>query len=133
MIQIYNKLNQKKKSLSESINLIPMINLIFLLLIFFLLTGVIQRKDDPAIIIPESIHGSKKSKSYKTIEINKYAEVKINQNFFKLDEIKNLNLDKNQTTILNIDRDIKVADYNKILKILKFKGLEKISINVKKK
>mgnify|MGYP001215148320 CR=1 FL=1 len=110
-----------------------MINLIFLLLIFFLLTGVIQRKDDPNIIIPESIHGSKKSKSYKTIEINKNAQVKINQNFFNLDEIKNLNLDKNQTTILNIDKEIKVTDYNKILKILKFKGLEKISINVKKK
>ena len=68
-----------------------------------------------------------------TIEINKYAQVKINQNFFNLDEIKNLNLDKNQTTILNIDKEIKVSDYNKILKILKFKGLEKISINVKKK
>ena len=37
------------------------------------------------------------------------------------------------TTILNIDREIKVTDYNKILKILKLKGLEKISINVKKK
>ena len=61
-----------------------MINLIFLLLIFFLLTGVIQRKDDPNIIIPESIHGSKKSKSYKTIEINKNAQVKINQNFLTL-------------------------------------------------
>ena len=41
-------------------------------------------------------------------------------------------MDKNQTTILNIDKEIKVSDYNKILKILKFKGLEKISINVKK-
>lgn len=133
MIQIYNKLNQKQKSLSESINLIPMINLIFLLLIFFLLTGVIQRKDDPNIVIPESIHGSKKNNSYKTIEINKNAQVKINQKFFNLDEIKNLNLVKNQTTILNIDREIKVTDYNKILKILKLKGLEKISINVKKK
>ena len=64
-----------------------MINLIFSLLIFFLLTGVIQ-KNDPDIIIPESIHGSKKSKSYKTIEINKYAQVKINQNFLTLMRLK---------------------------------------------
>ena len=41
--------NCKKESvnLAGSINLIPMINLVFLLLIFFLLTGVIQKKDDP--------------------------------------------------------------------------------------
>ena len=37
--------NNKKKEFNDSINLIPMINLIFLLLIFFLLTGVIQKKD----------------------------------------------------------------------------------------
>ena len=36
--------NNKKKEFNDSINLIPMINLIFLLLIFFLLTGVIQKK-----------------------------------------------------------------------------------------
>ena len=36
--------NNKKKDFNDSINLIPMINLIFLLLIFFLLTGVIQKK-----------------------------------------------------------------------------------------
>ena len=50
MIQNYK---QNKKNLSESVNLIPMINLIFLLLIFFLLTGVIQKKDNPEISIPE--------------------------------------------------------------------------------
>ena len=38
--------NNKKKEFNDSINLIPMINLIFLLLIFFLLTGVIQKKDE---------------------------------------------------------------------------------------
>ena len=57
MIQNYK---QNKKNLSESVNLIPMINLIFLLLIFFLLTGVIQKKDNPEISIPESSQGVKK-------------------------------------------------------------------------
>ena len=45
---------KKEVNLSDSINLIPMINLVFLLLIFFLLTGIIQKKEDPSILIPES-------------------------------------------------------------------------------
>ena len=52
--------NNKKKEFNDSINLIPMINLIFLLLIFFLLTGVIQKKDEIVVTIPESFFGEKK-------------------------------------------------------------------------
>ena len=53
--------NNKKKGFNDSINLIPMINLIFLLLIFFLLTGVIQKKDEVEVTIPESFFGKKKT------------------------------------------------------------------------
>ena len=42
----------------EMVNLIPMINLIFLLLIFFLLTGVITKKDPVDIDRPESEFGN---------------------------------------------------------------------------
>ena len=62
---IQKKKFYKEKSLSESINLIPMINLIFLLLIFFLLTGVIQKKDDKEVNIPESYYGKKKLRTGK--------------------------------------------------------------------
>ena len=52
--------NKKKKDMSESINLIPMINLVFLLLIFFLLTGVIQKQENKEIERPYSMFGVKK-------------------------------------------------------------------------
>ena len=52
--------NNKKKEFNDSINLIPMINLIFLLLIYYLLTGVIQKKDEIEVTIPESFFGKKK-------------------------------------------------------------------------
>ena len=38
------KLYKQNNDLGNSINLIPMINLIFLLLIFFMLTGVVRKK-----------------------------------------------------------------------------------------
>ena len=49
--------NKNKKHVSDSINLIPMINLVFLLLIFFLLTGVVSKKESIKIIRPFSIYG----------------------------------------------------------------------------
>ena len=52
-----NQNKKFKKSLSDSIDLIPMITLIFLLLIFFMLTGVIKKKDILDIIRAESISG----------------------------------------------------------------------------
>ena len=55
-----NLKNKKKKDLQDSLNLIPMINLIFLLLIFFMLTGVITKKEKILVDYPYSIHGNKK-------------------------------------------------------------------------
>ena len=52
---------KKKNQTKELVNLIPMINLVFLLLIFFLLTGVISQKDPIEISKPDSIFGEQNS------------------------------------------------------------------------
>ena len=52
------KKSQRPNKTLEMVNLIPMINLIFLLLIFFLLTGVISKKDSSDISRPESEFGN---------------------------------------------------------------------------
>ena len=54
-----------------------MINIIFLLLIFFLLTGIIQKKDDQNIVIPESSKGVRK-------------ESLVVQNILSINEIGNI-------------------------------------------
>ena len=51
--------NKKEK---KEINLIPMINVIFLLLIFFMLTGVIEKKNVNIIERPYSNFAEKKAK-----------------------------------------------------------------------
>ena len=52
------KKSKRPSKTLEMVNLIPMINLIFLLLIFFLLTGVISKKDSNDISRPESEFGN---------------------------------------------------------------------------
>ena len=126
---------KKETNLSDSINLIPMINLVFLLLIFFLLTGIIQKKEDPSILIPESDQGMKKdsfSDNY-TIQVNENGILKLNEKIIKsedLNKLKNNNID---VLILNIDKNIKIKKTNEIFKDLKSAGFEKIFLNVTEK
>ena len=123
---------KKEANLSESINLIPMINLVFLLLIFFLLTGIIQKKEDPSILIPESNQGMKKDNfsNKQTIQVNENGILKVNNKIIEKNDLKKLKTDNFKVLILNIDKNIKIKKTNEIFKKLKSAGFKKIFINV---
>ena len=111
-----------------------MINIIFLLLIFFMLTGVIQKKNIIKIERPSSSN-SKKAES--SLDQNKvifvltknekifYEDNVINE--IKFEEIIKLT-QKNSKIIFDIDKETKVNKINKILKILKKNDKKKIYI-----
>ena len=126
---------KKEANLSDSINLIPMINLVFLLLIFFLLTGIIQKKEDPSILVPESDQGMKKdsfSNNY-TIQVNENGILKLNEKIIKNEDLNKLKKTNIDALILNIDKKIKIKKTNEIFKDLKAAGFEKIFLNVTEK
>ena len=122
----------KHKDLRESINLIPMINLIFLLLIFFLLTGVIQKKDTVDINIPESFYGKKKIEEKEVLTIKKDGSLIWNNKEIDFTSLKSL-LDVNNKIIINIDEETSIQNFNNVIKIFKSKEIKKIFINVKHK
>ena len=126
---------KKEVNLSDSINLIPMINLVFLLLIFFLLTGVIQKKEDPSILIPESDQGMKKD-NYSgnlTIHVNENGILKLNEKIITSKDLNTLKIEGREMLILNIDKNVKIKKTNEIFKNIKSAGFEKIFINVSDK
>ena len=126
---------KKEVNLSDSINLIPMINLVFLLLIFFLLTGVIQKKEDPSILIPESDQGMKKD-NYSgnlTIHFNENGILKLNDKIITSKDLNTLKIEGRDMLILNIDKNVKIKKTNEIFKNIKSAGFEKIFINVSDK
>lgn len=129
MIKFYKK---KKRE----IDLIPMINIIFLLLIFFMLTGTIQKKQSQNIDRVESKFSltTKDSDKSITIIINKDDLLFIENSRIKFNEITEQlsNLKKNTKIILDIDRETKVSTLNKILKTLKNLNFEKVFIKTKK-
>ena len=126
---------KKEVNLSDSINLIPMINLVFLLLIFFLLTGIIQKKEDPSILIPESNQGMKKDNfsNEQTIQVNENGILKLNEKIISSEDLNTLKSEGRDVLILNIDKNVKIKKTNEIFKNLKSAGFEKVFINVTEK
>ncbi len=127
--------NHHKKNLSDSINLIPMINLIFLLLIFFMLTGVIKQKDVVEIDRPISINGIKGdlSQNQILISVNDSGDIFLNN-----DEIKIQNLDASINLlegkiIIDIDKNTSIYDFNKVLEKIKKVNKKEVFVKVKDK
>ena len=130
---IRKKRNSKKIDLGDSVNLIPMINIIFLLLIFFLLTGVIQKKDESKISLPESFFGKKKVNEKKELTISSDGKILFNNSPTNLDLIRSMKIISDEILVINIDEKAKIRRFNEIVNIFKSKGLKKIYINVKHK
>ena len=125
------KFKRRNKPL-ELVNLIPMINLIFLLLIFFLLTGVITKKDSNDISRPESVYGKEVEIDNNNIvlTINKKNEILIENKKLKIEELSNLLLTKNKKYILDLDKDSSIHFFNRIMKELKNKDIKKVFVKV---
>ena len=125
------KFKRRNKPL-ELVNLIPMINLIFLLLIFFLLTGVISKKDSNDISRPESVYGKEVEIDNNNIvlTINKKNEILIENKKLKIEELSNLLLTKNKKYILDLDKDSSIHFFNRIVKEFKNKDIKKVFVRV---
>ena len=130
---IRKKRNSKKNNFGDSVNLIPMINIIFLLLIFFLLTGVIQKKDESNISLPESFFGKKKVNVKKELTISSDGKILFKNSPANLDSIRSMKIISDEILVINIDEKAKIRRFNEIVNIFKSKGLKKIYINVKHK
>ena len=116
----------------EMVNLIPMINLIFLLLIFFLLTGVVSKKDSNDISRPESEFANEVEIDNQNIvfTINKKNEILHKNKKVKIEELSNFILSKNKKYILDLDKASSIHFFNRIVKELKEKDIKKVYVKV---
>ena len=125
--------NKNKKHVSDSINLIPMINLVFLLLIFFLLTGVVSKKESIKIIKPFSIYGLQNEVKEKELSFTVLgSQIFLDGKKITTKDLENL-ANSMQRIVLNIDKNVKILDFNKIIKILKKKNIKRIFVKVSEK
>ncbi len=132
LISQTNRNRRIKKSISDSIDLIPMINLIFLLLIFFMLTGVIKKKDILDIKRAESIHGveSKVLNDETLLSLNQDGNIYLNNILTELDNLENSIDFSNSKLVIDVDKRVKILEFNKLLDKIKELNKKKVFIKV---
>ena len=122
-----------KKQKRKEINLIPMINIIFLLLIFFMLTGTIQIKQKSLISKPKSIYSQDQDLSKETailFTIDMEGNYYLDNQKLSLEKISKEISKKKKTKriFLDLDKRSKIIDLNKVIKILKDNDFKRIFI-----
>ena len=126
------KKSQRPNKTLEMVNLIPMINLIFLLLIFFLLTGVISKKDSNDISRPESEFGNEVEIDNQGVvfAINKNNEILYENKSLNIEELSKFIQSKNKKYILDLDKESSIHFFNRIMKEFKEKDIKKVFVKV---
>ena len=132
LISQTNRNRRIKKNISDSIDLIPMINLIFLLLIFFMLTGVIKKKDILEIKRAESIHGveSKVLNDETLLSLNQDGKIYVNNLLTELDNLEKSIDFSNSKLVIDVDKRVKILEFNKLLDKIKELNKKKVFIKV---
>ena len=126
------KKSQRPNKTLEMVNLIPMINLIFLLLIFFLLTGVISKKDSSDISRPVSEFGNEVEIDNQSVVfiINKNNEILYENKSLNIEELSNFIQSKNKKYILDLDKESSIHFFNRIMREFKEKDIKKVFVKV---
>ena len=121
----------KKKT--KQINLIPLINVIFLMLIFFMLAGTITKIKPHKINIPESIIKNDPLTPFLTIIVKKNGNVFVDSKNRKKDlqeknYIEILRSRKPKEISLKIDSETPSEYFLEILKVLENENIKKVVI-----
>ncbi len=124
---------EKSKKKIKQINLIPLINIIFLMLIFFMLAGTITKIDPHNINIPESIIKNDPSTPFLTIVLKKNGAIFIDKKNKKKglqnkDYLEILRTRKPKEVSLKIDSETPSEDFLNILKTLENENISKVII-----
>ena len=127
----------KKTSLlrAGNIDMTPITDTSFLLLIFFMITTVFKNPSQLKMVIPDAWNPTKMERVKITVEMNAEGEMAINGKMVTWDQFDAYLVDAKNTTqtkqiVIRADQDAKHGEILKAMKIAKAVGIETIAINV---
>lgn len=102
-------------------SLIPMINIVFLLLIFFMVAGHISYQSDPNIELPKAAVKQKLSDTITRIEFNSSHQIKINGDTVALKDLSTVidGMSTKGNIALVVDKHITAIKLDPILEVLR--------------
>ena len=129
-ILLKNKIKTKKP------NLVPLINIVFLLLIFFMLSGTLTKKDFFQVDPPESYTSANAESPEIIVLISKNNKISIEDNFINKNDLKTILI--NKLELHNIEEVLIKADGNSdsgtlsdVIKIIRSVGIKRAAIVTK--
>ena len=78
---------QYKEKTPFKLDLIPMINIVFLLLIFFMLTATTPSKEGTKVELPKAKTGEKSNKQYVNVTIDKKGTLQLEGNSITIETL----------------------------------------------
>ena len=118
-----------KEKTPFKLDLIPMINIVFLLLIFFMLTATTPSKEGTKVELPKARTGEKSNKQYVNVTIDKKGTLQLEGNTITFDELpdqleKKVNGQKNIVISIHADKVIEFELFGKVISLAKQAGAE---------
>lgn len=123
----------RSKRMTREISMIPLINLVFLLLIFFLVAGTIEKFDVIPVEIPVADNGKILDEGHLVIVIGQYNEILLNDELVVADELKRrveTALANNPRKIISLKADsrLEASKMVAIMDLLRLAGGTNLSI-----
>ena len=124
---------QEKDELKTEINILPMIDVIFAILSFFIVSSLFLTKVETIPInLPNSTTAKKEDKKSINLSIDSNSRIFLNKNLVQLSNLKNeiikLNIEKNSLIIIRGDKNV---NYGKIVEVMDIiRGLNNIKIAI---
>ena len=120
---------QYKEKIPFKLDLIPMINIVFLLLIFFMLTATTPTKEGREVDLPKARTAEKSNKQYFTVTIDKVGALQLDGNEVTLKTLQGQLESKvrgQQNTVISIhaDKVIEFELFGQVIELAKQAGAE---------
>ncbi len=136
-LQSQNQLRavSRRKSSSDE-NMIPLINIVFLLLIFFMVAGQIQAQDGSDIRPPVTSDLETDTPPMVDVQINRQNEIQLDGSSMSLEQLQAVMATERyadaEHLLIKADRDVKAADLGVLLDGLRESGIDSIRLLTEK-
>jgi len=127
---------ENSSQIDKEENLIPLINVVFLMLIFFMVAGVIRETDNSDITNPKSFSVSQLADEAVMVSVSKESGIVLNKQSLSLeqlsDQLKKRVLEDTDTNdlyvILRVDGALPAESLQGVLKTIRHVGLLKVQL-----
>ena len=118
-----------KEKAPFKLDLVPMINIVFLLLIFFMLTATPPKNEGKKVELPKARTGEKSNKHFLTVTIDKEGDLQLDGKEVTLDTLpeqmeKKVNEQKNTVISIHADKVIEFELFGQVIELAKQAGAE---------